>query len=56
MSVIKFVMRNAVSHPSVIAKVFAARVDLVTCLNLVKLQAIGIELDNLSHKNTMYPP
>ena len=56
MSVIKFVMRNAVSHPSVSAKVFAARVDLVTCLNLVKLQAIGIELDNLSHKNTMYPP
>ena len=35
MSVIKFIMKNAVSHPSVSAKVFAARVDLVTRLNLV---------------------
>ena len=56
MSVIKFAMKNTVSHPSVSAKVSAARVGLVTRLSLIEFQAIGAELENLSHKNTMYPP
>ena len=49
-------MKNAVSHPSVSAKVSAARLDLVTCLNLVECQALGSELENLLHKNAIYPP
>ena len=49
-------MTNAVSHLSISAKVSAARVDLVPRLSLVEFQAIGVELENLSHKNTMYPP
>ena len=56
MSVIKFAMKNSVSHPSVSAKVSAGRVGLVTHLSLIEFQAIGAELENLSHKNTMYPP
>ena len=50
MSVIKFAMMNAVSHPSVSAKVSAGRVGLVTRLSLIEFQAIGAELENLSHK------
>ena len=49
-------MKNAVSHPSVSAKVSAARLDLVTCLNLAEYQALGSELENLLHKNAIYPP
>ena len=56
MSVIKFAMKNAVSHPSVSAKVSSARVDLVTHLSLVEFEAIGAELENLLYKNTMCPP
>ena len=55
MSVIKFAI-SAVPRLSISAKVTAARVDLVTCLSLVELQAIGAEFENLLHKNTMYPP
>ena len=54
MSVFKFAMKNIVSHPSVSAKASAASVDLVTRLSLVEFQAIGAELENLSHKNSMY--
>ena len=49
-------MKNAVSHPSISAKVSAARLDLVTCLNLAECQALGSELENLLHKNAIYPP
>ena len=56
MSVIKFAKKNAVSHQSVSASVSAARVDLVRGLSLVKFQAIGAELENFSHKNTMNLP
>ena len=56
MSVFKFAMKNIVSHPSVSAKASAASVDLVTRLSLVEFQAIGAELENLSHKNSMYLP
>ena len=56
MSAIKFAMENGVSHPSISAKASAARVDLVTRLNLAEFQAIGAELENLSHKNSMYLP
>ena len=56
MSVIKFAMKNAVSHLSISAKVYAAKVGLVTHLSLVEFQAIGAELENLLHKSTMYPP
>ena len=55
MSVIKFGMKNAVSHLSVNAKVSVARVDLVTRLSLVEFQAIGAELEHMSYKNTIYP-
>ena len=49
-------MKGAVSHLSVSAEVSIAKVDLVTRLSLVEFQAIGAELENLLHKNTMYPP
>ena len=49
-------MKGAVSHLSISAKVSKAKVDLVTRLSLVEFQAIGAELENLLHKNTMYPP
>ena len=49
-------MKNAVSHPSISAKVSAARLDLATCLSLIESQAIGADLENLFHKNTMSPP
>ena len=56
MSVIKFAMKDVVLHLSVSAKVSADRVDLVTGLSLAEFQTIGAELENLSHKNCMYPP
>ena len=56
MSVIKFAMKDVVLHLSVSAKVSADRVDLVTGLSLVEFQTTGAELENLSHKNCMYPP
>ena len=56
MSVIKFAMKNAVSHLSISATVSAARVDLVAHLSLAEFQAIGAELENLLLKDTMYPP
>ena len=56
MSVVKFTMKNAVSNLSVSAKVSVAKVDLATCLKLVKFQAMGAELESMWHKNTIYPP
>ena len=49
-------MKDAVLHLSISAKVSADRVDLVTGLSLVEFQTIGAELENLLHKNSMYPP
>ena len=49
-------MKNDIPQPSERARVSAASVDRATHFNLVKLQAIGAMLLNLSLRRTKKPP